>query len=120
MNQRPFVCGRDVRRVVEGSRRPIEVCARRELPDGEVFDHIIHRHDVENLRHIARIGDDDPGRELDIDVTDALHQRREHDEPRHDRAIRGVVEPAIVVGVVFDARLPEVVEQVRARVAVTA
>ena len=67
----------------------------------------------------ARIGDnhEDPGGRLHIDEPDLLHLLGEHDEPGHHRAVRGVVEPAIVVRVCVDSRLAEFVDLERAGMA---
>ena len=112
MDQRSLICRRDVWRIIERAVGAVKISPLGELPDGHIPDHVVHRDHVENLRHVGWIGSDDPGRVLDIYVTNPLHQGREHDQPGHDRPIRGIVEPAVVVGVVVYARVAEFVEQI--------
>src|SRR5436853_2166289 len=79
MDQRSLICRRDVWRIIERAVGAVKISPLGELPDGHIPDHVVHRDHVENLRHVGWIGSHDPGRVLDVDVANPLHQWREHD-----------------------------------------
>jgi hypothetical protein len=100
-----LIAGIDAIGIVEAVEPAIKRGVAGQLADRRVIDHLVHGHHVQHLRHEARIAHDDPGRIFHIDEAIPLDLVREHDEPRHDRAIGRIVVPAVVVGIVLDMGL---------------
>src|SRR5215510_10955624 len=69
MNQCSLISRCEVLWIIKCSGRAVEIGPCRKLTDGHVFDDIVHRNHVKNLRNIGWIGADDPGRIFHVDVT---------------------------------------------------